>query len=289
MDQQTNRLEPLEPGTYVIAVSGGVDSIVLLDMLSNQKDIKFVVAHFDHGIRDDSHEDAIFVEERARHYGFPFESLREELGRQASEETARTRRYEFLWNVASKHDARLITAHHADDVIETITINFKRGTGWRGLAVLDSKVVRPLLPFFKADLLAYAKKHDLEWHEDSTNKSEAYLRNRIRAQLVDLAVDSKLQLLGLWSEQKQVKRQIDREVEKLQAEEESQARYFYMHLDEATALEILRPIFDGRLTRPQLRAVWLAIKTAKAGASMQPGGNVSIDFTSRNFNVKLLK
>jgi len=69
-----------------------------------------------------------------------------------------------------------MTAHHADDVIETIAINHLRGTGWRGLAVLDSDIVRPLLGMSKEVIKDYAQKRGLTWREDSTNTSDVYLR-----------------------------------------------------------------------------------------------------------------
>src|SRR5690606_41547248 len=110
------------------AVSGGIDSVVLLDMLSHVPGLKLVVTHFDHGIRPDSAQDAVFVEELAAHYGLPFETKRVELGTKASEELARRHRYAFLRDVAARYNAKIITAHHADDVIETVAINHIRGT-----------------------------------------------------------------------------------------------------------------------------------------------------------------
>jgi len=91
---------------YVVAVSGGVDSAVLLDILSKKPGLDLIVAHFDHGIRDDSKSDAIFVANLAKEYNLPFETKREELGSDVSEEKARDRRYEFLRAVAKKHDAK---------------------------------------------------------------------------------------------------------------------------------------------------------------------------------------
>ncbi|HEX6258362.1 MAG TPA: tRNA lysidine(34) synthetase TilS, partial [Candidatus Saccharimonadales bacterium] len=126
----------LASGTYVVAVSGGVDSIVLLDMLAGQAGLELIVAHFDHGIRQDSTEDAEFVRAAAQRYSLPFELGQATLGPGASEEAARTARYSFLRSIAKKYQARIVTAHHADDVIETIAINVARGTGWRGLVSL---------------------------------------------------------------------------------------------------------------------------------------------------------
>ncbi|MHB8136206.1 MAG: tRNA lysidine(34) synthetase TilS [Anaerolineaceae bacterium] len=194
---------------YVVAVSGGVDSVVLLDMLINNNlpaiyqlpftNYQLIVAHFDHGIRDDSKSDAIFVAKLAEQYKLPFETKREELGKGASEEEARDRRYKFLRSVAKKYDAKLVTAHHADDVIETILINIMRGTGWRGLAAIDSDIVRPLTDMLKSEIIDYAIKNKLNWREDSTNKQNVYLRNRIRQKTIDLDNDTKLQSLFLYT------------------------------------------------------------------------------------------
>ena len=105
---------------YIVAVSGGVDSMVLLDMMVRAGAGELVVAHFDHGIRPDSHHDAAFVKKIAEQYGLPFESRREVLGETASEALARERRYAFLRHVAKKHNAQIVTAHHLDDLVETV-------------------------------------------------------------------------------------------------------------------------------------------------------------------------
>jgi len=274
---------------YVVAVSGGVDSVVLLDMLTRQPNMELIVAHFDHGIRDDSAKDAVFVADLAKKYGLPFETKREELGATSSEDLARTRRYEFLRSVAKKNNARLITAHHADDVIETVAINLLRGTGWRGLAAMDSDVFRPLKNITKSEVLNYAKKHDLKWHEDSTNSSDNYLRNRIRHDTIVLDIDIKRQLLGLWAEQKSIKRLIDEEVKKLVGEGPTYGRYFFIHQDNKTSLECLRHVVGAKLTRPQLSNTLHMIKTALPNKVYQAGNNVKISFTARNFTVELIK
>lgn len=279
----------LPAGRYVVAVSGGVDSVVLLHMLAHRPDVELVVAHFDHGIRDDSASDALFVAKLASKYGLPFESRREELGKGVSEDQARTRRYKFLKDVAKKHKAKLVTAHHADDAVETVAINLTRGTGWRGLAVLDSEVVRPLLDMGKQDVLDYAKKHKLQWREDSTNASDAYLRNRIRRKTHGIEDDKKRQILALRNHQLDLKQQIYEEVIRLVGEGPDYSRYFFTHADTKTALECLRYITKARLTRPQLGRVLIAIKTAKPGATYEAGDGVEFRFTSRNFTVKLVK
>lgn len=296
MGLQAPRLNLLPgPGSYVVAVSGGVDSVVLLDMLVQQASLsgadvyELVVAHFDHGIREDSYQDASFVANLAKKYGLTFETKREELGVGTSEELARTRRYRFLRAVAKQREANLVTAHHSDDSIETMAINLVRGTGWRGLAVLDSDIIRPLLPITKQTILTYATKHKLAWHEDSTNASDDYLRNRIRHKTNALSDGNKQRLLGLRSRQIVLKAQIDNEVSRLVDDGPQYSRYFFSQLDQAVAIECLRYATQARLTRPQLAQTQLAIKTARPHTVYQAGGGMQFSFTSRNFVIELIK
>lgn len=275
---------------YIVAVSGGVDSVVLLDMLAKEDEHELVVAHFDHGIRDDSHEDAQFVGELAKKYGLPFETGREELGKDASEELARDRRYGFLRAIAKKHNATIATAHHMNDIAETIAINVARGTGWRGVAVLASDVHRPLLAMTKREILQYAKKNRLEWHEDSTNASDAYMRNRLRRKMTD--EDMVLQLATLRARQVELRDVLDREVGELLASDSGTcSRYFFTHIPSAAAMELLRGLavrtFGTSLPRPQLERALLAIKTARAG-TVFPFGDVqmAVDKKVFSFSVK---
>jgi len=269
--------------TYVVAVSGGVDSIVLLDMMVRSKDASIVVAHFDHGIRDDSHEDADFVAAVAESYGLVFETRREELGANAGEALARARRYLFLREIAKKYDAELVTAHHADDMVETVAINLLRGTGWRGLAVLDSGDLRPLIKTQKKDILAYALQHNLEWREDSTNHSNRYLRNRVRPAVKALSTNSKNQLQLLRDEQIVIKNAIHDEVYKLFGDGPQYSRYVLTHVSRQVAIECLRVITNGSLTRPQLARLLLAIKTMPDGRTYEAGAGVVVRFDTRNF------
>lgn len=282
----------LSKGSYVVAVSGGVDSIVLLDMLAKLQTpaLQLIMAHFDHGIREDSASDAKFVSDLAAKYGLAFETKREELGVSASEEQARSRRYEFLRTVAKKNKAKIVTAHHADDVIETIAINLQRGTGWRGLAVLDSPdIVRPLLHVQKSELVSYAKKHNLTWREDSTNASDEYLRNRLRKKLAGLDEDVHRQLLALRDHQVHNKRMINDEALDL-IEQPPYKRHFFITINEKTALELLRAVFIreagfGPLA-PQLRRALIAIKTADSGTQHDVGGGAKLKFTRTEFVVE---
>lgn len=177
---------------YIVAVSGGVDSVVLLHKLSsasspsNPKSPIFIVAHFDHGIRTDSHADAEFVESLARSYGCDFILGRAELGKEASEVVAREARYEFLYSAMKQSGAEaIITAHHQGDVVETMLVNMLRGTSPRGLVGFNKvNIVRPFLDKPKSWITEYASENKLEWKEDSTNSDQRYLRNYIRISLI---------------------------------------------------------------------------------------------------------
>lgn len=173
----------LAPGRYVVAVSGGVDSMALLHMLQSNGDLQLTVAHFDHGIRDDSTLDRKLVQEMTRQYKLPFVYKEGNLAKDASEDEARKARYEFLRDIQKQVNANaIITAHHLDDVIETALHNILRGTGRKGMSSLGSKdgLLRPVLHLSKTQLKNYAQDNGLVWREDSTNTDINIKRNYIR-------------------------------------------------------------------------------------------------------------
>ena len=172
-----------QPNRYIVAVSGGVDSTALLHMLTRMPHLELIVAHYDHGIRSDSYKDREHVQQLAKAYGLPFYYESGDLGEGISEEGARNARYAFLRQLKEAQRARaIITAHHQDDVLETVVHNLRRGTGRLGLAPMSKSVdiVRPLTGLTKRQLVEYARQHNLAWREDPTNQSDAYTRNRIR-------------------------------------------------------------------------------------------------------------
>jgi tRNA(Ile)-lysidine synthase len=212
----------LRPGHYVVAVSGGVDSMVLLDMLTRlygdkTSGVKMTVAHFDHGIRDVSHLDRMLVHEVAQKHGLPFVYHEGNLGTGASEAAAREARYKFLRSVQKHSGAHsIITAHHMDDAIETAILNIIRGTGRKGMSSLHKAkdgLVRPLLHVPKSHLRAYAEANGLTWHEDSTNTNQDYKRNYVRHSIVPKAKAASPQdyhkLVALLRRQRELNHAID--------------------------------------------------------------------------------
>lgn len=176
------------------AVSGGMDSVVLAELLAQAK-IPFAIAHVNFGLRGkESDEDERFCETLAKHYGVAFFVKRcsehdfSASGENSKQVAARKIRYVFFNDVAAKENFGLIaTAHHADDSIETALLNLARGTGPAGLTGIPARngnVIRPLLHFSREELAAFAKQHSLQWREDSSNAGDAYARNRFRHHLL---------------------------------------------------------------------------------------------------------
>lgn len=271
----------LPAGRYVVAVSGGVDSVVLLDLICQQPSLKLTVAHFDHGIRDDSVADRRFVQQLAAAHRLPFVYDRAELGAGASEAVARKARYEFLHRVRQVAGARaILTAHHADDRLETAIINLLRGTGRRGLSALKSHdlILRPLLGYSKQTLRNYAEQQNLRWHEDSTNQDEAYLRNYVRHQILSKFSPAERQALTkLIRQAQQTNHQIDNQLVNLlhqQAVAGQLDRSQFISLPHAVALEFMASWLRAHsvsFDRKLLQRLVIASK------SLPPGKQMSIN------------
>lgn len=179
------------PGDRVlVAFSGGVDSVVLLHALRfalELRGVEVVAAHFDHRMRPGSGADARWAQALADRWQVPLE-LGAAVAAPRSETTARRARYEWLYGVRARVDARwILTAHHADDQAETVLFRVARGTGvagLRGIPVRRGCLLRPLLRIWKGELEAYAKLHDLDYQVDPTNTDVGFARNLIRHQVI---------------------------------------------------------------------------------------------------------
>src|SRR6266699_5088961 len=183
-----------EPGVALVAVSGGADSVALLDLLHTltpELGLSLVVAHVDHGIQSDSGAVARAVGELAERYELPFEVGELSLGPDATETVARRARYAWLGDVQRRHGARyLVTAHHRDDQVETILLRLLKGSAPAGLAGIPARgrggLVRPLLPFTKTRLVAHVTELGLPIHDDPANRDPRHLRSWVRPVLLPL-------------------------------------------------------------------------------------------------------
>ncbi len=184
----------LENSKLIIACSGGLDSVVLTHLLHKLK-YNIAMAHCNFSLRGkESDEDAIFTENLAETLGVPFYAETFDTKTFAKDHklstqmAARELRYQWFEEVAQsfKYDY-ILTAHHADDDLETFFINLSRGTGLKGLTGIpeqNKKIVRPLLTFSRGDILKFAKAQNCYWREDSSNKKTDYLRNKIRLEVL---------------------------------------------------------------------------------------------------------
>jgi len=187
--------------TVVLAVSGGVDSMVLMHLFSELASdfaLTLVIAHLDHARRAESALDAELVRQVAEQSGFIFaqDVLPKQVGAGNFHAYAREYRYGFFDRVAKAYGAtKIVTAHHANDHLETVLDVLMKTdvpTGLIGIRpigkVADVTVIRPFIEIEKDDLYEYARNFRLIFHEDGSNASDAYLRNRIRKRIVPLMI-----------------------------------------------------------------------------------------------------
>lgn len=236
----------LQPGRYVVAVSGGVDSVSLLHALARQPGLRLTVAHFDHGIRADSAEDRKLVQKLSKDFKLPFVFYEGGLGAGTSEDAARTARYDFLRQVQNSAGAdALVTAHHQDDVLETAILNILRGTGRKGLSSLADtpNLRRPMLHVSKADVRQYAAEQGLVWREDSTNQDTTILRNYVRHVLLPkLGPEARKLLLGYLQHVRVVNRSIDTALNNLlhfQPSRQTLDRQLFVQMPHDVSLELM--------------------------------------------------
>ncbi len=271
----------LPAGTYVVAVSGGVDSVALLHVLQMQRlatvpnALHLFVAHFNHGIREDANEDRKLVEAMAKSYGLPFVYEESQLGARASEALARERRYVFLRAVQkAAHAQAIVTAHHQDDLIETAIINLLRGTGRKGMTSLQSRsgIERPLLGISKQAIQDYANAQNLKWREDSTNSDDRYLRNYIRHHVVTrIRGADRERLLAIISNLQHVNAELDTLLDNqlhIQSVSGMIDRQWFNQLPHSVAREVmaswLRSHGETSFNRKTLEHLVVAAKVARA-------------------------
>jgi len=182
----------LEPGNWLVAVSGGLDSVALLQLVAEigpAHGIIPVAGHVDHGIHPDSAAVAALVKRHAERLGLQYRSELLRLDADSSETTARRGRYQALRSMARSVAARgIMTAHHADDQVETVLMRALRGSGPAGLAGMEAArrvdVVRPVLQFSGSSLASVVDELGLEYWEDPANENPAHLRSWIRLDLI---------------------------------------------------------------------------------------------------------
>ena len=194
MDKTIDFLKSLlnKNDVVVVGVSSGPDSMCLLHLLCDLKnvlDFKIVVAHMNHKVRKQADEDALFVENFAKDNNLDYEYYElDKVIKSNFHSESRIIRYDFFNKVISKYKANyLMTAHHSDDLIETILMRICRGSnlkGYSGFELITNKdtykVVKPLMFYPKKNIIEYMDNNNYKYYIDHTNNSDDYLRNRYR-------------------------------------------------------------------------------------------------------------
>lgn len=192
----TENLKMLNQSKLLLAVSGGLDSMVMLHLCSKLK-LDIAIAHCNFGLRnEESDGDEAFITNYAKQHKInifinKFDTIAfAKQNKLSIQLAARKLRYDWFYELCHNQSFDyLLTAHHADDSLETFLINLSRGTGIEGLTRIpeqNNKIIRPLLHFSRNEIEVFAKQNQIAWREDSSNSSEKYIRNKIRHQIVPL-------------------------------------------------------------------------------------------------------
>lgn len=190
----TTQFPLLKKRKLLIACSGGLDSVVLAH-LCQSSNFNFGLAHCNYNLRgNESNGDQLFVETLATKmkrqvFVSSFNMDEHKKNKNSSiQSIARELRYKWFDSTANENGYDyILTAHHADDSLETFLINLSRGTGIKGLTGIPERnntIIRPLLPFSRKEIVAFANTHNIKWREDSSNEETKYLRNKIRHEII---------------------------------------------------------------------------------------------------------
>jgi tRNA(Ile)-lysidine synthase len=279
------QLEFIKPGKYLLAVSGGVDSMTLLDILRRNHKYEIEAAHLNHGIRGDADKDEALVRAYCKDHSVVLHTKELNLGSLASEDTARKARYDFFNELlASGEYDGLITAHHQDDILETALINMMRGTHWRGMVAMQSNkdVLRPLKNVSKDEIIDYAKKHNVPWREDSTNQDVEYLRNYIRHNILAQNPKAKKELGDIVARHEAIHDELRKLIQSVTQTVVSTDdafiinRHNFIMLPHSIAQEVTRQLLETLKPRPEVNSNLIGrivrfIKTSKPEKVLELG------------------
>jgi len=192
--------------TILLAVSGGVDSMVLLHLFQSLPQFSIAVAHCNYKLRAESDTDATFIKSHCQKKEIPyfekvFETIEESnKAKTGIQETARKLRYSFFNEVcATNQFCYIATAHHQNDSAETILFNLTRGSGSKGIQgipPITNNILRPLINFSKTDIQSYAQLNKIDFREDSSNRKNDYSRNKIRNMVIPILNEINPQVLN---------------------------------------------------------------------------------------------
>ena len=285
-------------GRVILAVSGGRDSMALLRAAMNViRASVAAVATFDHGTGAHATAAAELVSALCESYDVPCITARAPAGTPQTEAAWRLARWRFLRTAAARHEARVVTAHTRDDQLETLIIRILRHAGARGLAGLDadSGVVRPWLAVQRAAVSDYAARHDVAYADDPSNQSRAFLRNRVRLDLLPALLRARpglgAELLGVAENAAKWRRDVERHVAaahsaRVEADGLSIAASELAHYDQG-ALAIVWPVLAARMglaldRRGMTRLAEFTLR-GRVGGEIQLSGGVAVQRSRFSF------
>jgi tRNA(Ile)-lysidine synthetase-like protein len=178
----------------IVALSGGIDSMVLFDII-RQLNSNIVIAHVNHNKRPESKNEYSYIEKMAKKHRIPFEGYSiDGTIKENFQHESRLKRYEFFRAIASKHKStKIAVAHHLDDQVETVLMRIVRGTSFSGYSGIKQirmdrniAIIRPLMDCKKEEILSYAKEKNITYFEDASNQEDLYTRNRFRNNIIPL-------------------------------------------------------------------------------------------------------
>ncbi len=285
-------------GRVVLAVSGGRDSMALLRAAVNvMRAPVAAVATFDHGTGAHATAAVALVSAMCEAYDVPCTTARAPEGTPQTDAAWRLARWRFLRSVAAAHEARVVTAHTRDDQLETLIIRILRHAGARGLAGLDSDggVVRPWLAVQRAAVSDYAARHGVAYVDDPSNQSRAFLRNRVRLDLLPALLRARpalgAELLGVAESAATWRRNVERHVAaahpaRADPDGLSIAASELAHYDQA-ALAIVWPVLAARMglaldRRGMARLAEFTLR-GRVGGEIQLSGGVAVQRSTFSF------
>ena len=195
IDQVSENLSPYlkenEKNRFILAISGGADSVVLLDILNKiklQYSFDILLIHINYGMQKESNNAQRLCSILSSKYGFKIISKKVKLSKDNFESNARDARYRIFNRYAKENNFNyILTAHHRDDQIETLHMKFLDNADWvsfLGIRKKYGKILRPMLDISKEDIYSYANKNKLKWVEDASNENLNYRRNNIRLNII---------------------------------------------------------------------------------------------------------
>ena len=279
------------PKEIAIAVSGGVDSIALLHLVSSwadSSDTKLSILSVNHNLRSEARDEIRYVEKISRELGHKFFALSWDCGgtKIALQQRARQGRYNLMSAKCCELGiTTLLTAHHLDDMLETYLMRKSKKSGVFGLSYSNSffhnniQILRPLLNISKAELIKYLQNQNIKWLEDISNSSDLYERNRIRKQIALFTDTQKSELLGEMQAGRQRAAKLGKQLIAIMAESLQINNYGFAKLDlkklknacleiQIQILNYIVTIISGKTTLPRFRS------TRKLLSKLEFGENI---------------